>query len=81
MIPLNAVAEESYPSEASPDAIDEFSWRKGDFVGVVKPNKNRYEFYVRDLRREGPTIQGFGVDYSHAVNTVTQLLEALAKGR
>ncbi len=50
---------------------------KGDFVGIVQPRESHYEFSVRDMRRERPTIHGSGVDFSRAVTFVTQLLDAL----
>ena len=55
----------------------EFRVHKGEFVGLVESCGARYRFLVRDLRRERPTIQGTGVDFASAVNTVTQLLNAL----
>jgi hypothetical protein len=83
MIPLKveSVARESCPADLRSEMVDEFALRKGDFVAVVQPNGSRYEFFVRDLRREGPTIQGFGVDFSNAVSAVTQLLDALTRDR
>jgi hypothetical protein len=50
-------------------------------VAVVRPNKSSFEFSVRDLRREDSSISGSGVDFFHAVNIVTELLDALTKGR
>jgi hypothetical protein len=79
MIPV--LAGGNCPAEVQPWMVDEFSLRKGDFVAVIKPSKSQYEFFMRDLRREEPTIQGFGVDFSNAVSTVTQLLDALTKER
>jgi hypothetical protein len=51
---------------------------KGNFVAIVQPHDGQYEFLVRDVRRESPTINGSGVDLAHATDAVTQLLEALA---
>ena len=56
---------------------DEFRMRRGNFVGIIQAREERYEFSVRDMRREQPTIHGTGVDFSHAVGFVTQLLDAL----
>jgi hypothetical protein len=56
----------------------EFRVHKGEFVGLVESCGAQYHFLVRDLRRESPTIHGTGVDFSSAVNAVTQLLNALA---
>lgn len=54
-----------------------FRISRGNFVGIVQPQESRYDFLVRDMRREQPTIHGCGVDFSHAVTAVTQLLYAL----
>jgi len=51
---------------------------KGNFIGIVQPHDGQYEFLVRDMRRESPTINGSGVDLAHATAAVTQLLKALA---
>ncbi len=56
----------------------EFRMHKGEFVGVVEPHGEHYWFQVRDLRRERPTIHGFGVDFPRAVNAVSHLLDVLA---
>ncbi len=58
-------------------AEQQFRVAKGDFVGVVEGDENRYKFLVRDRRREHPTIYGCGVDFSEAVTAVTQLMDAL----
>jgi hypothetical protein len=50
---------------------------KGNYIGIVRPNENQYEFLVRDMRREGPTIYGSGVDFLHASTAVAQLMDAL----
>jgi hypothetical protein len=82
MIPLGveSYAGESCFAEMRSDMIDEFSLRKGNLVAVVRPNKSSFEFSVRDPRRADTTISGSGVDFPHAVNIVTELLDALAKG-
>lgn len=60
---------------------DESRVCKGNYVGIVRPNENQYEFLVRDMRREGPTIYGSGVDFLHASTAVTQLIDALTAGQ
>ena len=50
---------------------------RGNYVGIVRPNETRYEFLVRDMRREDPTIYGSGVDFLQASTAVTQLMDAL----
>ena len=62
-------------------ADDESRFCKGNYVGVVRRNENQYEFLVRDMRREGPTIYGSGVDFLHASTAVTQLMDALTVGQ
>jgi len=62
-------------SPASPK--DEYRVRRGDFIAVVQPHAGQCSFYVRDTRREHPTIHGFGVDFPQAVVAVTELLDAL----
>ena len=57
---------------------NEFRICKGNYVGIVRPDDGHYEFLVSDVRRESPTIHGYGVDFPHAVTAVTQLLNALA---
>lgn len=57
---------------------NEFRVCKGNYVGIVRPDDGHYEFLVSDVRRESPTIHGYGVDFPHAVAAVTQLLNALA---
>ena len=54
---------------------------KGNFVGIVQPHDGQYEFLVRDMRKESPTINGSGVDLAHATDAVTRLLEALVRER
>jgi hypothetical protein len=56
---------------------DESRVCKGNYIGVVRHGDNQYEFLVRDMRREGPTIYGSGVDFRHASNAVAQLMDAL----
>lgn len=63
------------------DLEGEFRVRRGDFVGVVQPHEDKYKFYVRDLRRERPTIHGYRVDFPDAIAAVTQLLNSLTDGR
>jgi hypothetical protein len=58
-------------------ADDESRVCKANYIGIVRPTENQYEFLVRDLRREGPTIYGSGVDFLHASNAVAQLMDAL----
>ena len=58
---------------------NEFQLSQGDFVGIVQARENKYEFAVRDMRRECPTIHGYGVDFPHAVTFVRQLLDALTE--
>ena len=55
----------------------EFRLCKGNYVGIVRHSDNQYEFLVRDIRKECPTIHGGGVDLAHAMVAVTQLLDAL----
>jgi hypothetical protein len=83
MIPLGveSCVGESCFAEMRSDMIDEFSLRKGNLVAVVRPNKSSFEFSVRDLRREDTSFWGSGVDFFDAVNIVTELLDALTKGR
>jgi hypothetical protein len=73
--------ESAAPNTASTDMQyrpdEELCLCKGEFVAVVQPQDNRYGFFVRDLRRERPTIHGYGVDFSAALTAVTQLLDAL----
>jgi hypothetical protein len=57
---------------------ESFQIRKGQFVGIVEPQGDHYSFLVRDLRRERPTIYGYGVSDRNAIAAVTQLLDALA---
>jgi hypothetical protein len=56
---------------------DESRVCKGNYIGIVRPNENQYEFLVRDIRREDPTIHGSGVDFLHASTAVAQLMDAL----
>jgi len=65
--------------EIHPRLDEAFRGSKGDFVGIVQRHDGKYSFFVRDLRRERPTIHGFGVDFSRAVSAVTELLDALTK--
>ena len=83
MKPLKAdfIQREVLREGAQPAWVDEFKMRRGDFVAEVKANRGHYDFFVRDMRREGPTIQGLGVDYLHAVTAATQLLNALMRER
>ncbi len=55
----------------------DFQMCKGNYVGIVRENESQYEFLVRDIRREGPTIHGCGIDFPHAANAMTQILNAL----
>lgn len=57
----------------------EFRVCKGHFVAVARPQDGHYEFLIRDLRREGPTIYGSGVDLTSATAAVTRLLNALIR--
>lgn len=63
--------------EKERSASDEYRIERGDFVALVQPHASQYSFFVRDMRRERPTIHGYGVDFPHAVVAVTQLLDAL----
>lgn len=56
---------------------NEFKHYKGTFVGIVRPYDEQYEFLVRDMRRECPTIHGVRVDFPKAIVAVTKLLDAL----
>ena len=60
-------------------ADDESRVCKGNYIGVVRRSESQYEFLVRDMRREGPTIYGSGVDFLHASNAVAQLMDALTQ--
>jgi hypothetical protein len=55
----------------------EFRVCRGNYIGIVRPNENHYEFLVRDTRREGPTIYGSGVDFLNTATAVAQLMDAL----
>jgi hypothetical protein len=59
------------------DPDDESRVCKGNYIGIVRPNENQYEFLVRDIRGEDPTIHGSGVDFLHASTAVAQLMDAL----
>jgi len=61
-----------------PGTNDESWVCKGNYIAIVRPNENQYEFLVRDMRRESPTIYGSGVDFLHASNAVAKLMDALA---
>jgi hypothetical protein len=63
------------------EAHNGFRVCKGNFIGIVQPHDGQYEFIVRDMRRESPTINGSGVDLAHATDAVTQLMEALLRER
>jgi hypothetical protein len=78
---VDSVVQERCPAKNCSRPEEEFKVSRGDFVAVVLPHENQYSFFVRDLRRERPTIHGFGVDFPHAVIAVTQLLDALTDGR
>jgi hypothetical protein len=56
---------------------DESRVCKGNYVGIVRPSENQYDFLVRDLRRESPTIFGSRVDFIHASAAVSELMDAL----
>jgi hypothetical protein len=72
---VDSCMQEHAPTNIPPD--DEVRVCKGNYIGIVRPNENQYEFLVRDMRREGPTIYGSGVDFLNASIAVTQLLDAL----
>lgn len=78
---VDAHKAEHAPHIRHPRTAHEYRVEKGDFVAVVQPYDREYSFFVRDLRREGPTIHGYGVDFPHAVIAVTQLLDALTGER
>jgi hypothetical protein len=77
---VEPVAQENRRAEKRQKVEDDFCVCKGGFVGLVQRHDSQYEFVLRDLRRERPTIYGFGVDFPHAVTAVTQLLDALTHG-
>ncbi|HVJ05965.1 MAG TPA: hypothetical protein VM578_09860 [Candidatus Saccharimonadales bacterium] len=56
---------------------DDYEVRKGNYIGIVRESESQYEFLVRDMRREGPTIHGCGMDFRHAASAVRQILNAL----
>ena len=64
--------------ERGTETENQFRVCKGNYIGIVRPYDGHHEFLVSDLRRESPTIHGYGVDFPHAVAAVTQLLNALA---
>jgi hypothetical protein len=68
---------EHEPTRVHSDAEDEFRFCKGNYLGIVRRCENQYEFLVRDIRREGPTIHGNGVDFANATAAVIQLMDAL----
>jgi hypothetical protein len=74
-VDLVTQTQESKNLRAEPD--DEFRVCKGNYIGVIRPTEKQYEFLVRDMLREEPTIHGSGVDLIHATAAVTQLLDAL----
>jgi hypothetical protein len=68
-------------TDIHPGIDDESRVCKGNYLGIVRPGENQYEFLVRDMRREGPTIYGSGVDFLHASTAVAQLMDALTAGQ
>jgi len=74
-------AVEHEPTSTHLEMEDEFRFRKGNYLGIVRHGENQYEFLVRDMRREGPTIHGSGVDLAHATAAVIQLMDALLPNR
>lgn len=76
----SAMLDRARLERAPSTRVDEHEFRihRGEFVGVVEPHGEHYWFLVRDLRRERPTIHGFGVDFPRAVNEVSHLLDVLA---
>ena len=77
LIEVDSDTQEQAVANVHPEADDESRVCKGNYVGIVRPNENQYEFLIRDMRREGPTIYGSGVDFLHASNAVAQLMDAL----
>jgi hypothetical protein len=67
------------PAATNSDSENDSEFRicKANYVGIVRPDEFQYEFLVRDLRRESPTIYGSGIDLAHATAAVTQLLDSL----
>lgn len=63
----------------TPVQESEFRVCKGNFVAVARPYSGHYEFLIRDMRREGPTIYGSGVDLNNATAALTRLLNALIR--
>jgi hypothetical protein len=77
LIEVDSGTQEQAVTSLHSGANDESRVCKGNYIGIVRPSENQYEFLVRDLRREGPTIYGFGVDFLHASTAVAQLMDAL----
>jgi hypothetical protein len=80
MMILNEVdsgTREQTRTSIHPGIEDESRVCRGNYVGIIRPNENQYEFLVRDMRKEGPTIHGSGVDFLHASTAVSQLMDAL----
>jgi hypothetical protein len=78
---VDSGTQEQALTNIHPEIEDESRVCKGNYVGVVRRSENQYEFLVRDMRREGPTIYGSGVDFVHASNAVAQLIDALTAGQ
>ena len=61
---VNTVTQRYGPTNIYSGTEDEFRVCKGNFVGIVRPHDGQYEFRVRDMRREGHTVYGYGLTYS-----------------
>lgn len=77
LLEIEPVTRNSSLGEIPSSSTAELYLRKGNFVAVVQSHKSQYAFFVRDLRRERPTIHGFGVNLRQAMDTATQYLDAL----
>ena len=81
LIEVDSGTQEQTLTNIHPGLGDESRVCKGNYVGVVRRSESQYEFLVRDMRREGPTIYGSGVDFLHASTAVSQLMDALTVGQ
>jgi hypothetical protein len=81
LIEVDSGTQEQAVTNIHSGGDDESRVCKGSHIGIVRPGENQYEFLVRDLRREDPTIYGSGVDFLHASNAVAQLMDALTAGQ
>ncbi len=74
----NLMVEKRGPEKVRTGSGGDYQMCRGNYIGTVRENQSQYEFHVRDLRREGPTIHGCGNDFRNAASTMTQILNALA---